>query len=118
MTKLDLRKSRDRAVCKPKWAVTKCDGPLVLYGELLLKKLRAHYVPARYEVIDDETLVFLPDRLRGDFSADFTEFLSLCIRVVNADRRVSGYLSGSNLVLLDGPHFVNPRGQLKKVKQK
>lgn len=107
----------DRALCKRKWAVNKSDGPLALFAEHLEKKLRKHFYPCRWEYIDDKRVVFLPEKGFPPLGAEFSNFLRLCIRNLNVDLRVNGSSHFGNFVYLDGPHFINERGQLKKVKK-
>lgn len=111
--------SPDRGLVRKKWAVNKTDGPLVMYAELLQKKLHHHKIPCAYTVEHEMGAVaFHPAKWRGPFSPDFRLFLNIAIKTVNADRRVSGYMLPAHdqkfYVMLDGPHFITRRGDLKK----
>lgn len=113
-----MKRPSDRALCKRKWAVNKSDGPLALFAEHLEKKLRKHFYPCRWEYIDDDLVVFLPEKGFPPLGIEFADFLRLCIRNLNADLRVAGATHVGNLVYLDGPHYIDPRGRLKKEKKK
>lgn len=111
--------SPDRGLVRKKWAVNKTDGPLVMYAELVQKKLHHHKIPCAYTVDYDMGAVgFHPAKHRRAFSGDFRRLLHIAAKTVNADRRVSGYVIPANdqlfYVMLDGPHFITRRGDLKK----
>lgn len=106
--------SPDRAQCKKKWAVNKVDGPTTLFAEYVLKKLRHHFIPCRYELTSDDLAIFSADKYRPPLSEEFPNHLELAVRNVNADRRIDGATYGGYAVHLLGPHYVDERGNLKK----
>lgn len=117
--------SPDRGLQKNKWATDKSGGPLLLYAELVQKKLIRHHWPCQYHVavqghdpVDGEYhryahgIMFLP--LKGrNFSFDFQEALACAARVVAADGRFLGYASGQS-IFLDGPHHINKQGKIRQ----
>lgn len=108
--------SPERGLCKRKWAVCKVDGPLVLYANLLEKRLRRHFFPCKWVMIDDELIQFTPVNPLAKFGPDFGEMFRLCIRNINSDLRVQGAHRSGYLLCFDAPHHINAKGILKRTK--
>lgn len=86
-----MMNSPNRGQGKKKWAVTKCDGPLIAVCEFIQKKLSQHYWPCTYAIeindFGDEMARFTPKN-GADQPADFERMLRLATRIVQDERRV------------------------------
>lgn len=112
----------DRALVKKKWAVNSVDGPLVLLAELVKKKLLHHRLPIDYVIdLNGDVAIFVPVKGRS-FSPAMDRYFRTALAHVCADRKVGAYISGGSYMAnayqieLDGPHYVDDRGQLKRAK--
>lgn len=118
----------DQGIVKRKWSVEKSAGPLVMLAELLQKRLIQHGWPCEYK---RATTVFFPPEEnaptevtvnsvvfrrypgRQDFTEAFWDAFDAMLRVICQEKNISAYRDGC-ILLLDGPHYVNKYGVLKR----
>lgn len=103
-----------KRLVKKKWRLNSEDGPLVLAAEHLVKRMHQHRYSCHYEVTP-LGVTFFPDRSRPDSTKYFADVLSLAVRIINADLRVSIRLfTGEDgpTIRFDGVHEINARGVL------
>lgn len=109
-----------KRLVKKKWRLNSEDGPLVLAAEHLVKRMLQHRYSCHYEVTP-LGVTFFSDRSKPDPTKYFADVLTLAVRIINADHRVAiRIFTGEHgpTITFDGPHEVNARGELKKVKEK
>lgn len=102
--------SDGRSPVKRKWLVDKRAGPLVLFSELVQKKLLHHAWPVEYEITGDVSM-FLPQEgfLLG---SSFDLALSRAVIIVSGERRVIADASG-RCVCLRAEYWIDERGRFR-----
>lgn len=100
-----------RSPVKRKWRVDKRSGPLVLFAELVLKKLLHHAWPVQYE-IHNGVVTFGPQK-GFRLGASFDLALSRAVIIVAGERRVVADASG-RCVCLRAEYWIDGRGRFRE----
>lgn len=119
-----MSETTSREQVKKKYRVHRNGGPDILFAEYVQKKLLHHKIACDYlphEWAGEQSGVwFVPPRGQTHFKADFRRLLEMTVAVVNADKRVHGYVGGGTsteiYVGLAVDHFVDHRGELRIAK--
>lgn len=104
-----------KRLAKKKWAVCKADGPLALYAEHLVKRLRRHFFQVEWEFYDDHTIRLIAPPRSSPLGYDIIDVIKLAMRNLNADLRVDASFYTGFQIQLDREYYINPKGVLKKV---
>lgn len=113
--------SPDLGIVRRKYRVAREDGPLAFLADVLVKKLNHHSFPVTMQVYDLggplECAFIMPPRGRDQFSPDFERHLLMVLRVVLSDNQADAHIEWDMrgfCLYLDGPHYMNGRGQIRK----
>lgn len=112
-----MPQTQHKRLAKKKWAVCKADGPIALYAEHLVKRLRRHFFQVEWEFYDDDTIRLIAPPRFPPLGYDIIDVIKLAIRNLNADLRVDASFFAGFLIRLDSPCYINGKGVLKKVKK-
>lgn len=124
-----MKRPLDQEVTKRKWSADKSAGPLVFLAELLQKRLIQHAWPCSYAVRWSvpymgpeenqqteqiaEAIFFKPLGKRPALSVDFWDAFDSVLRIVAHEQRCAAYRD-QNRLYLDGPHYLNKYGKIRR----
>lgn len=111
-------RSIERARIKKKWIASRACGPTYFAASLLVKRLIRHCWACDAEYHAPSRSTFIVSALwRSPLGPDFAIALDAMLRVFMRDLDVSCFVTpvdNSYLFELDGPHYITPKGDIRR----